>query len=70
MPLAAARAGYRPLGVFPIRNSYPLEYWITHAPIPFRGALAKAAEASGLGRLRLPLSLGNIGMVARKPAEG
>ncbi|MBW8887825.1 MAG: class I SAM-dependent methyltransferase [Fibrobacteres bacterium] len=70
LALAAARAGYQPLSVFPIRNSYPLEYWITHAPIPFRRAIAKAAQASGLGRLRLPLSLGNIGMVARKPAEG
>jgi SAM-dependent methyltransferase len=70
LPMAVAKAGYEPLGVFPIRNSYPLEYWITHAPIPFRRGILAAARALGLSRLRPALSLGNIGIVARRPLIG
>ena len=69
LPMAVAKAGYESLGVFPIHNSYPLEYWITHAPIPFRRGVLAVARALGLSRLRPSLSLGNIGIVARKPLD-
>jgi SAM-dependent methyltransferase len=65
--LAAEKAGFAPLGVFPIANSYPLEYWLTHAPVPGKRAWLAAAKALGLAGLRPPLRAGNIGIVARKP---
>lgn len=67
LSLAVEKAGFRPVRTFPIRNSYPLEYWTTHAPLRFKRPLNALLGALGLLRLRLPLSLGNIGIVARKP---
>jgi SAM-dependent methyltransferase len=67
LPMAAAKAGFEAPEIFPIRNSYPLEYWVTHAPIPFRATVHAALKAAGLHSLRVPLRAGNIGLVARKP---
>jgi SAM-dependent methyltransferase len=68
LALAAARAGFAAPETFPILNSYPLEYWVTHAPLPFRKAIHGALKAIGLHALRVPLRAGNIGLIARRPA--
>jgi SAM-dependent methyltransferase len=67
LSMAVEKAGFRTVASFPIANSYPLEYWIRHAPLPFKRGIAAACGMLGLGRLALPLSLGNIGIIARKP---
>jgi len=67
LAMAVEKAGLQGLGTFPIANSYPLEYWLTHAPLPLKKVWLAIGRASGLAKLRLPLSLGNIGIVARKP---
>lgn len=67
LALAVEQAGFRALETFPIRNSYPLEYWIDHAPLPGKGLLRAALRALRLDQARLPLRLGNIGILARKP---
>lgn len=66
LTLAVEKAGFQALKSFPIRNSYPLEYWITHAPIPLKGLVHAFSKATGLAGVRLPLSMGNMGLVARK----
>jgi SAM-dependent methyltransferase len=63
---AVEKAGFKTLRSFPISNSYPLEYWTTHAPLPFKKRIHSVCKALGLANLRIPLSLGNIGIVARK----
>lgn len=67
LPMAVAKAGFEAVEAFPIRNSYPLEYWTTHAPIPFKRAVQAIARAIRLSKLRLRVSAGNMGLVARKP---
>lgn len=66
LTMAVEMAGYETLKSFPIRNSYPMKYWLTHAPLPFKGPINAVCRALGLDRLRLSLSLGNMGIVARK----
>ncbi len=66
--MAIENAGLDALGTFSIANSYPMEYWLTHASYPLKKTALALARATGLNRLRLPLRLGNIGIVGRKPA--
>lgn len=67
LSMAVEKTGFKPVASFPIVNSYPLEYWIRHAPLPFKRGIAAVCGAMGLAKLALPLSLGNIGIIARKP---
>ena len=67
LSMAVEKAGFKTLASFPIVNSYPLEYWIKHAPLPFKRQIAAICGISGLGKLALPISLGNIGIIACKP---
>lgn len=64
---AVEEAGFAEAETFPVRNSYPLRYWLTHAPLPGRRLWSLLAGLTGLDRLRIPLSAGNIGLLARKP---
>lgn len=66
LAMAVEKAGFRTVASFPIVNSYPIEYWIRHAPLPFKRLIAAACGMLGVGKLALPLSLGNIGIIARK----
>ncbi|HKP94465.1 MAG TPA: class I SAM-dependent methyltransferase [Fibrobacteria bacterium] len=66
LAMAVEKAGFRTLKAFPLKNSYPMEYWTTHAPIPFRKQVNAVFKALGLDKLRLGLSVGNMGIVARK----
>jgi 2-polyprenyl-3-methyl-5-hydroxy-6-metoxy-1,4-benzoquinol methylase len=66
LAMAVEKAGFRTLKTFGVANSYPLEYWAAHAPLPFKRQVLGIFRALGLAKLRIPLSLGNIGIVARK----
>lgn len=65
------RAGFREISVFSVRNDYPLQYWIYIAPGPraLKRPLLALLRRSALGRVVLPLSLGNLGLIARKPPQ-
>jgi len=67
-----AKNGFEIVRVFGVRNTYPLEYWLHLAPLP--GSLKRLAgatlRAAGLGRWKLSANFGNMGIIAKKPANG
>jgi 2-polyprenyl-3-methyl-5-hydroxy-6-metoxy-1,4-benzoquinol methylase len=69
--LLFVRAGLEPVWVGSTYNSYSLDFLVDKVPVA-PGAARRAARAAlarvGLGGLPLTLPLGNIGIVARKPA--
>ncbi|MDQ3003581.1 MAG: class I SAM-dependent methyltransferase [Fibrobacterota bacterium] len=67
LTLAVEKTGFETLGCFPIMNSYPIGYLTTHAPLPFKKQINSLFKLLGLSQVRIPLRLGNIGIVARKP---
>lgn len=62
-------AGFVRVEVRPISNVYPLHYWLKVFPLPkaLKGILRKAALATGLGRLPLPMPAGNLAVTGYKP---
>lgn len=60
--------GFKVIRVFNVKNRYPLSYWFRMTPLPktikfiFLGLLYK----TGLGKIPLNLSPGNIGIIAEK----
>ncbi|HEX3864304.1 MAG TPA: class I SAM-dependent methyltransferase [Stellaceae bacterium] len=62
-------AGYRLTDIVPIRNVYPLNYWLSLLPLPAglkRFTLA-SARAIHLSQRNIGLYVGNVLTVARKP---
>jgi SAM-dependent methyltransferase len=66
------RAGFVDTDAFRIANDYALQYWLNMAPLPkaLKNPLARAFERTGVGRVRFPVYMGNMGIVARKPDRG
>jgi SAM-dependent methyltransferase len=70
--LLLERAGFEDVTVRPIRNDYPLSYWVKLLPVRsevkarFRGGLARLH----LGGLCIPLRVGNMMAVGYKPGSG
>jgi SAM-dependent methyltransferase len=56
------------LETFPVKNRYPLSYWLRMAPIPvvIKTVFQQVVEKTGLGKTPLALKAGNIGIIARK----
>ena len=54
--------------LFDVDNCYPLIYWLKLMPLPkaLKGGLTGALEKTFLGKLPLKMSLGNMGIIARK----
>ncbi len=65
------RNGFEVQEVFGVANRYPLSYWARMAPAPkgIRTGLLRFLEKSGLGRWRLRVNFGNMGIIAVKPRE-
>lgn len=63
------RAGFVGLDINSFWNSYRLEYWnrLLPTPSPMKRAVKAALDTTGLGNVRLPLNVGNLMVVARKP---
>lgn len=64
--LAAKKAGFEDTKTFAVKNSYPMEYWLDHAALPFKKQLKFIFKTLRISNLRLSLSLGNMGMVTVK----
>ena len=62
-------SGYDVLQVFGVRNTYPVAHWAYLAPMPRprKEAVRWFLHVTGLGRLRLRVNLGSMGVIARKP---
>ncbi|HLJ57341.1 MAG TPA: class I SAM-dependent methyltransferase [Chthonomonadaceae bacterium] len=63
------RAGFTNVDARPIVNRYPLDYWLRLLPLPagVKSRLRAAAGRSGIGRLVVPMAVGNLAVVGRRP---
>lgn len=66
MRRAFEKCGFNVREVFAVRNSYPLAYWAKLAPLPrpVKMPLLALLQSSGVGRLPLTMSAGNLGLIA------
>ena len=65
--LAVEKVGFKTVECFPVKNSYPIKYWIKHVRLPFGKAVTAIFSLIGLDKARIGLSMGNMGIIARKP---
>jgi SAM-dependent methyltransferase len=66
-----AAEGYEVIGVTATRNCYSLGFFASRlpgAPESIRNVLLSSLKATGLARLPITIPVGNIGIVARRPA--
>jgi hypothetical protein len=65
------RAGYAQVEARPFANRYSMRYWNRLMPFPagLKKSLNAALAASGLGRIKLALRVGNTAAVGFKPGE-
>lgn len=63
------RAGFQNVVLHPIRNSYPLRYWLRLTPLPgtVKNLVLRLVERLGLADRQFALSVGNMLAVATKP---
>ena len=63
-------AGLERIEVRPLRNRYPLRYWLQLAPIPesLRSALRRTLSAGRVVDRPVSLGVGNLVAVGYKPA--
>jgi SAM-dependent methyltransferase len=69
------RAGFVDVAVRPIVNRYPLHYWVKLFPFPtaFKRRLLAGLKRSGVGRVPIPMAVGNLAIVGYRrgaPAAG
>jgi SAM-dependent methyltransferase len=65
--LAVEQVGFKTVECFPVKNSYPMKYWMKHVPVFFPKVLSSILSSIGLNNLRIPVRAGNMGIVAQKP---
>lgn len=68
MEIMLNKAGFTKIKKFPIWNSYPLHYWIKLFPLPkkLKTQIIKFSKTIKLGYWKIPLPVGNYGMIAYK----
>jgi SAM-dependent methyltransferase len=61
-------AGFSEVRTFKIYNKYPLSYWVKLFPLPNSGKkkLLKFLSVSRIGKILIPINVGNIGAIAKK----
>jgi SAM-dependent methyltransferase len=66
------RAGFADVKVLPLRNTYPLRYWIRLLPLPraLKNTIIAGLSGVTLDRVRVTLAVGNMVVLARKPGAG
>lgn len=67
--LLLERAGFTDVSVRPIVNTYPLAYWLRLAPLPprWKRVALGLCRRSGVGRLPVPMAVGNLAVIGFKP---
>lgn len=60
--------GFKVVRIFNVKNRYPIGYWLKMIPLPklLKSAFLKTLDITGVGKIPLSVSPGNIGIVARK----
>ncbi|SFF56032.1 Methyltransferase domain-containing protein [Duganella sp. CF458] len=63
------RSGFERIALQPIRNAYPLRYWLRLTPLPAgaKGVLLRLLERLGLADRQLAMNVGNLLAVGFKP---
>jgi SAM-dependent methyltransferase len=63
------KTGFTGVEITPIRNRYPVAYWMKLLPLPvgLKKSLLRILGASGLGRMSVALNVGNLAAVGYKP---
>lgn len=61
-----ASAGFNYVNITPIKNTYPLRYWLRLAPLPLKCQILHAVGSLGLAELSVSANVGNILTVAWK----
>lgn len=63
------RTGFVDISVKPLRNAYPMLYWVKLMPLPraLKNAIRGIMIAVGMGDFTLSFNAGNISAMARKP---
>jgi SAM-dependent methyltransferase len=64
--LLLKKTGYKNIDVFTIKNSYPLEYWLEHAPIPFKNFFIKISGLFKIDKVKFKMNFGNMGIISFK----
>ena len=59
-------SGFEDVKVFPVKNTYPLSYWVKMAPVPFKKIVLSILSLLGLSNIRVRINAGNIGVVGRR----
>ncbi|WP_426344286.1 class I SAM-dependent methyltransferase [Pseudoduganella sp. R-32] len=64
-----ARTGFEHIALKPIRNAYPLRYWLRLTPLPAsaKRLLLRLLERSGLADRQIAMNVGNMLAVGYKP---
>src|ERR1035441_46055 len=64
--------GFTGVEITAIRNRYPVSYWMKLLPLPagLKKILLRMVTASGLGRMSIPVNVGNLAAVGYKAADG
>ena len=64
-----SNAGFQDVEVFSISNKYPLSYWIKLLPLPkpLKILLIKMLIFIKLDSIKIPLNVGNMAVIGRKP---
>ena len=62
-------AGFESIAISPLRNRYPINYWIKLFPLPktAKAAVSWMARVSSIGNRLLSLPAGNLAIVGQKP---
>ncbi len=67
--LLMQNTGFSDVNVIPVKNSYPLKYWLEHAPIPFKKFFVKTAQFTGISKITLSVNFGNMGVISFKHSK-
>ncbi|PIZ98431.1 MAG: hypothetical protein COX77_04570 [Candidatus Komeilibacteria bacterium CG_4_10_14_0_2_um_filter_37_10] len=59
-------AGFQVLKVFSVKNNYPLSYWLSMSPLPFKKQLINFFTKFGLLNKLINLNAGNVGIFITK----
>lgn len=62
------KIGYREIKIFTIWNRYPIKYWVRLFPFKksLKDRILSYLEHAAIGRVCIPVNVGNIGIIAKK----